>query len=172
MIRISYWSNFKIDEINTVEFNDHFRSTSAEDFFSKYLLEGNVKYLIVGKDFKFGKDRLGNFKILEHYSKENNFNVHLVESLTPFDSSDKFSSSIIRENIKNGEMEKANFALGRHWHMTGLIVKGDKRARKINFPTANVLPGNHIIPRKGVYCIEAYVKNQKYLGEVNKKITK
>ncbi|MDA9749207.1 riboflavin biosynthesis protein RibF, partial [Pelagibacteraceae bacterium] len=118
-------------------------------------------------DFKFGKDRLGNFKILEHYSKENNFNVHLVESITPFDSSDKFSSSIIRENIKNGEMEKANFALGRHWHMTGLIVEGDKRARKINFPTANVLPGNHIIPRKGVYCIEAYVKNQKYLGISN-----
>ena len=104
---------------------------------------------------------------MEHYSKENNFNVHLVESITPFDSSDKFSSSTIRENIKNGEMEKAHFALGRHWHMTGLIVKGDKRARKINFPTANVLPGKHIIPRKGVYCIEAYIKNQKYLGISN-----
>ena len=60
----------------------------------------------MGKDFKFGKDRSGNFKTLEHYSKENNFSVHLVESIMPSDSSDKFSSSIIRENIKNGEMEK------------------------------------------------------------------
>ena len=56
-------ANFKIDEINTVEFNDDFRSTSAEDFFSKYLLEGNVKYLIVGKDFKFGKERIRRFGI-------------------------------------------------------------------------------------------------------------
>ena len=45
--------------------------------------------------------------------------------------------------------------------------KGSRKARKINFPTANVLPGNHIIPRKGVYCIEAFVKNQKYLGISN-----
>tara|TARA_Y100000591_G_C21328231_1_gene448882 strand:- start:184 stop:540 length:357 start_codon:yes stop_codon:yes gene_type:complete len=51
--------------------------------------------------------------------------------------------------------------------MAGLIVEGDKRARKINFPTANVIPGKQILPRKGVYCIEAHIKNKKYLGISN-----
>ena len=64
-------------------------------------------------------------------------------------------------------MEKVNSALGRCWHMTGKIIEGDKRARKINFPTANVIPGKHILPRKGVYCVEAYINNEKYLGISN-----
>ena len=50
---------------------------------------------------------------------------------------------------------------------TGIIVEGDKRARKINFPTANVIPGKHIFPRKGVYCVEVYIKNKIYLGISN-----
>ena len=83
------------------------------------------------------------------------------------DVSDKFSSSIIRENIKNGEMEKANFALGREWHISGKVIEGDKRARKIKFPTANVVPGKHINPRNGVYCVEVYIENIKYLGISN-----
>ena len=70
MIRDLILANFKIDDINTVEFNDDFRSTSAEDFFSKYLLEGNVKYLIVGKDFKFGKERTGDLELLKSYVLE------------------------------------------------------------------------------------------------------
>ena len=83
------------------------------------------------------------------------------------DGSDKYSSSIIRENIKNGEMEIANFALGRPWHITGKIIEGDKRARKINFPTANIIPGKHINPRKGVYCVEVNYNNEKYFGISN-----
>ncbi len=166
--KINFLKKFDVDAYIEFKFDKNLSELSASQFVENILIDKlDIKNVVVGKDFKFGKDRLGNFKILDHYSKENNFNVHLVESIMPSDSSDKFSSSIIRENIKNGEMKKANFALGRHWHMTGLIVEGDKRARKINFPTANVLPGNHIIPRKGVYCIEAYLKNQKYLGISN-----
>jgi len=166
--KINFLKKYNINIYIEFTFDKNLSELSAHQFVQNILIDKlDINNVVVGKDFKFGKDRLGNFKILEHYSKENNFNVHLVESIMLSDSSNKFSSSIIRENIKNGEMEKANFALGRNWHMTGLIVEGDKRARKINFPTANVLPGNHIIPRKGVYCIEAYVKNQKYLGISN-----
>ena len=64
-------------------------------------------------------------------------------------------------------MEKVNFSLGRYWHITGKIVEGDKRARKINFPTANVIPGNHILPRKGVYCVEVTINNENHLGISN-----
>ena len=51
--------------------------------------------------------------------------------------------------------------------MRGIIIQGDKRARKINFPTANMYPGNHIMPRKGVYIVEVYLNDKKYLGISN-----
>ena len=51
--------------------------------------------------------------------------------------------------------------------MNGKIVEGDKRARKINFPTANIIPSSHILPKKGVYCVEVLLKNKRYLGIAN-----
>ena len=166
--KINFLKKFDIDIYVEFTFDKNLSELSANQFVENILIDKlDIKNVVVGKDFKFGKDRIGNFEILKNYSVTNNFNVHLVESVMLSNSLHKFSSSLIRENIKNGEMQKANFALGRHWHMTGLIVQGDKRARRINFPTANVIPGKHILPRKGVYCIEAYVKNQKYLGIAN-----
>ena len=97
-------ANFKIDEINTVEFNDDFRSTSAEDFFSKYLLEGNVKYLIVGKDFKFGKERTGDLELLKKLCARNGITIEVLEDLKSEDL--KISSTLIRELLKNGEFKK------------------------------------------------------------------
>ena len=166
--KIRFLKKFDIDIYIEFNFDKKLSELSANQFVEKILIDQlNIKNVVVGKDFKFGKNRSGNFKILEDYSQKNNFNVHLEESIMLSDNSDKFSSSIIRENIKNGEIEKVNFALGRHWHMTGLIIEGDKRARKINFPTANMIPGKHILLRKGVYCIKAYVKDQKFLGISN-----
>ena len=166
--KINFLKKFDVDIYIEFTFDKSLAELTATQFIENILLDKlDIKNVVVGKDFKFGKDRSGNFEILEDYSKENKFDVHLVESIMLADSSDKFSSSIIRENIKNAEMENASFALGRQWHMTGLIIEGDRRARKINFPTANMIPGKHILPRKGVYCIEAYIKNQKYLGVAN-----
>ena len=166
--KINFLKQFNIDIYIEFTFDKYLSELTADEFIEKILISKlDIKNVIVGKDFKFGKNRSGDFKILENYSKENKFNVHLVNSIMLSDSTDKFSSSIIRENIKNGEIEKANFALGRNWHMSGIIIQGDKRARKINFPTANLSPGNHIIPRKGVYCIEAHIENEKYLGISN-----
>ena len=166
--KINYLKKFGIDIYIEFSFDKILSELSANQFVKNILIDMlDIKNVIVGKDFKFGKDRSGNFNILKNYSKENNFKVHLVESIMISDNSDKFSSSIIRENIKNGEIEKANFALGRYWHITGIIVEGDKRARKINFPTANLIPGKHILPKKGVYCVEVNINNQKYLGISN-----
>mgnify|MGYP001081251669 CR=1 FL=1 len=166
--KINFIKKFDINIYVEFIFDKNLAVLSANQFIKNILINKlDIKNVVVGKDFKFGKDRLGNFQILENYSKENNFNVHLVESIMLSDGSDKYSSSIIRENIKNGEIEKANFALGRRWHITGKIIEGDKRARKINFPTANVIPGKHIHPRKGVYCVEAHINNKKYLGISN-----
>ena len=168
MDKINFLKNFDIDIYIEFTFDKILSELSANQFVENILIDKlDIKNVVVGKDFKFGKDRSGSFEILNDYSKKNNFNVHLVESIMLSDSSDKFSSSTIRENLKNGEIEKANFALGRYWHMTGLVVEGDKRARQINFPTANVIPDKHILPKKGVYCVEVFIQNETYLGISN-----
>ena len=166
--KINFLKKYNINIYIEFTFDKNLSELSADQFVKEILINKlNIKNVIVGKDFKFGKNRSGNFQILENYSKENNFNVHLVESVMLSDGSSKFSSSIIRENIKNAEMEKVNFALGRPWHIHGTVIEGDKKARKINFPTANIIPGIHILPRKGVYCVEVYIDNEKYLGVSN-----
>ena len=166
--KINFLKEYDINIYIEFTFDKNLSELSADQFVEKILINKlNIKNVIVGKDFKFGKNRSGNFQILENYSKENNFNVHLVESVMLSDGLSKFSSSIIRENIKNAEMEKVNFALGRPWHIHGTVIEGDKKARKINFPTANIIPGKHILPRKGVYCVEVCIDNEKYLGVSN-----
>ena len=82
------------------------------------------------------------------------------------DKTDKHSS-IIRTHISNGNMEEVKDALGRPWHMRGIVIEGDRRARQINFPTANIIPGKHILPKKGVYCVEVVFEDQKYKGVAN-----
>ena len=166
--KIKFLQTFNIKTFIEFTFNKNLSELSANEFVEKILINKlKIKSIIVGKDFKFGKNRNGNYEILENFSNKNIFDVHLVESLMLDDKSNKFSSSIIRENIKNGEMEKVNFSLGRNWHMNGKIVEGDKRARKINFPTANIIPNRHIFPKRGVYCVEVLLKNKKYLGISN-----
>ena len=166
--KINFLKKYNINIYIEFTFDKNFSELSANQFVEEILINKlNIKNVIVGKDFKFGKNRSGNFQILENYSKENNFNVHMIESVMHSDGSSKFSSSIIRENIINGEMEKVNFALGRPWHIHGTVIEGDKKARKINFPTANVIPGKHILPRKGVYCVEVCFDNEKYFGVSN-----
>jgi len=166
--KINFLKEYDINIYIEFTFDKNLSELSADQFVKEILINKlNIKNVIVGKDFKFGKNRSGNFQILENYSKENNFDVHLVESVMLSDGSSKFSSSIIRDNIKNAEMEKVNFALGRPWHIHGTVIEGDKKARKINFPTANIIPGKHILPRKGVYCVEVYIDNEKYLGVSN-----
>ena len=126
--KIKFLENFNIDIYIEFTFDKNLSELSANEFIENILLNKlDINNVIVGKDFKFGKDRSGNFKILENYSKENNFDVHLVDSIMLNDRSDKYSSSIIRENIKKGEMEKVTFALGRPWHMTGKVIEGDVR---------------------------------------------
>ena len=99
-------SDLKIDHVNAINFNDHFRNTSAEDFFNEYLLEEDVKYLIVGKDFKFGKDRLGDLKLLKTLCDRNEIILEVLEDFE-IDGS-KISSTLITPTA-NIDIENKEF---------------------------------------------------------------
>ena len=78
-----------------------------------------------------------------------------------------YSSSLIRENITKGNFELVSSILGRNWFISGEIVSGDKRAREMNFPTANIVPKGLIKPRKGVYVVKAKFENKFFNGIAN-----
>ena len=145
-----------IDHYFSLEFNENIASLPPKDFITKILIEKfNIKHLVIGYDFKFGKDREGNASLLQEQSKMLGFDINIIKPIKSIQNSDVYSSSIIREFIRDGNMEKAKLFLGRNWSMQGTVIKGDRRATAMNFPTANLVPGELIHPKKGVYAVRA-----------------
>ena len=145
-----------IDHYFSLLFDENIASMSPKDFITKILVEKlHSKHLIVGYDFKFGKDRKGNASLLQEQSKTFGFDMNIIQPITSNYNAVAYSSSRIREFIRDGNMEKANLFLGRNWSMHGTVIKGDRRATAMNFPTANLVPGELIHPKKGVYAIRA-----------------
>ena len=78
-----------------------------------------------------------------------------------------YSSSAIRAAIGSGDITTANLMLGYKWIMGGVVVHGDKKAREMNFPTANLLPHEQVYPAKGVYVVQTLINDHQYKGVAN-----
>ena len=150
------------------KFNKTLSNLDAVDFIEKILVKQlSVKKIVVGKDFRFGKDRKGDTSLLKTLSSKHKYKLSIIGHVKNKKTNLKFSSSTIRKNINEGLFEKVSQALGRHWFMQGKIIKGSQKARLINFPTANMKPGNHILPKKGVYCVNVILNGNLYKGIAN-----
>ena len=150
------------------KFNKTLSNLDAVDFIEKILVKQlSVKKIVVGKDFRFGKDRKGDTLLLKTLSGKHKYKLSIIGHVKNKKTNLKFSSSTIRKNINEGLFEKVSQALGRNWFMQGKIVKGSQKARLINFPTANMKPGNHILPKKGVYCVNVILNGNLYKGIAN-----
>jgi len=169
-------NNYKKNFLNSLgvenyieyKFNKTLSNLDAVAFIEKILVKQlRVKKIIVGKDFKFGKDRKGDTALLKKLSSKHNYKLSIIAHVKNKKTNLKYSSSIIRKNINDGSFEKVSQALGRHWFMQGKIIKGNQKARLINFPTANIKPGNHILPKKGVYCVNVIFNGNLYKGIAN-----
>ena len=166
--KLNFLKDFGIDIYINFAFDKKLSEYSSNEFIDEILVKKlNIKNLIVGSDFKFGKDREGNVDILNSFSKIYNYEINLVNAVNIKNKKEKYSSSLIRKDIEDGNFENVSKSLGRYWHMTGKIVEGQKKARKFNFPTANMEPDNHILPKKGVYCVEVVYSGKKYFGISN-----
>ena len=157
-----------IDHYFCLQFDKTLSNLSPMDFISKIIVEQlKVEKLIVGYDFRFGKDRKGDTKLLLDLSKIHGFTTEIVKPIYQPNSKKLYSSTLIREAIRLGQMEKVCSLLGRPWSMDGKVIKGDQRARKMNFPTANILPHNEIYPLKGVYAVTTKFEGKNYSGIAN-----
>ena len=158
-------SDLKIDHVNSINFNDHFRNTSAEDFFNEYLLDEDVKYLIVGKDFKFGKDRLGDLKLLKTLCDRNEI---ILEVLEDFEiNGSKISSTLIRELLMHSKFQESSKLLGRTYQISGKVIKGKSLGKRISTPTANIDIENKEFCFSGVFLGKTEIDKIGYFCIVN-----
>ncbi len=149
-------------------FDESLSNLTAEEFIKQIIIDKlKAKKIIVGSDFRFGKDRKGNLQTLKSLSSELDFELVNVKTINMENSDDKYSSSVVRKLIKEGNFKNVSRILGRDWNMKGKIIKGDQRARQINFPTANMKPQNTIFPKKGVYSVKAKIGSKIYCGVSN-----
>ena len=149
-------------------FDYNLASLSAEKFIKDILFKKlKIKNITVGYDFKFGKDRKGNIDLLNKFKTKYGFNVSVIKPVINKKNSLTYSSSIIRKNIREGNFESVSLMLGRNWSINGKVIAGNKRAGKINFPTANISPPNLIHPKRGVYAIKAKYEGIFYNGIAN-----
>ncbi len=154
----SQLKELKLDFLIIIKFNRKFSSLSAEEFIKKIIYKKtNCKFLYVSKNFRFGFKRKGNIKTLKKFEKKYYFKNLIIK---PFKKRNRIiSSTFIRKKIKKGKIEEVNKLLNRYWSIEGKVIKGQKRGRKIGFPTCNIKINNYVIPRLGVYAVKVKTNN-------------
>ena len=143
---------------------ENFNKISQEQFCNYLKNNLKVKKIVVGKDFKFGKNRSGDITTLIHFFGEEN--IFLLDDFLI--DNEKVSSTKIRYYLSNGDIEKANNYLGREFSLIGTVIEGKKIGRSIGFPTANLsLDQDTFIPNFGVYTGKIYINNNIFNTIVN-----
>ena len=158
-----------LDYLIDLHFNEKFTQLNYLEFEDKILLgKLNVKRIFIGKDFKYGNQRKGNISSLKIFCDKNKIQLNEIDLIVDNQTSNKISSSEIRENLKSGNIELANQDLKRIFSISGKVIKGDQRGRTIGIPTANIeYPLNTIIIPYGVYAVETKIDGNTYFGIVN-----
>lgn len=144
-------SRYDCDYFLALAIDKSFIELSALDFIYKILIPMGVKKVVVGKDYRFGKNATGDFNLLKQF-----FDVRVVDLFTKCGG--KVSTSNIVKLIKDGDIKEANALLGHNYEISGTIIEGFHRGHQLGFPTANLdLKTNYVIPRFGVYKCICYI---------------
>lgn len=153
-----------IDRVLALRFDARLAGLDAEQFVQQILVDGlGIKYLVVGDDFKFGKDRKGDFAFLQSAGDKSGFGVCNTQSYVH--EGTRVSSTGIRDALNKGDLQTAKIMLGRDFSMSGRVAHGDKRGRSIGFPTANIYLHRKSSPVYGVYAVKLHSDDPRLIGE-------
>jgi len=156
------------DHLIILPFSRDFSNQSSLEFIYKILIgQIGTKYLIIGYDHRFGKNREGSFEFLKENAAQFGFEVEEIPREDIHNVT--ISSTNIRKSLQQGDLNEVLTLLGRPYFLTGTVVHGEKIGRKLGFPTANIQPDEtlKLIPCDGVYAIEAEWQDKKYPGMMN-----
>jgi len=155
--KIELFNEIEIDRVHIIKFNQEFSKVTANEFISVLIKQLKVKEIVVGEDFCFGRGREGGIKQLSASSMKLNIKNKILMD------GKRISSTLIRNLLANDKLDEANKYIGRPYSISGKVVHGEKRGRKIGFPTANIHMRHNRPPLKGVFA----VKFQNHFGVAN-----
>jgi riboflavin kinase/FMN adenylyltransferase len=150
-----------IDHLVVIPFTEAFANQEAESYVEHFLVSKfHPHTIIIGYDHRFGKERKGDYLLLEKLAPVFNYRLkeipkHVLDEIS-------ISSTAIREALLHGQVETADKLLGYEFFFTGIVVHGDKLGRELGYPTANLRINDEekIIPGNGIYAVYAQVVEQ------------
>ncbi|HHQ41733.1 MAG TPA: bifunctional riboflavin kinase/FAD synthetase [Chromatiales bacterium] len=146
---------YSVDRVLVLRFDARLAAMEAAAFVERILVDGlGVRHLVVGDDFRFGRNRAGDFAFLRAMGARHGFDVVAMHSFR-IDGA-RVSSTRIREALAAGDMDTAEKLLGRPYRMCGRVAHGDRRGRDIGFPTANLHLHRRASPVLGVFAVEVF----------------
>jgi riboflavin kinase/FMN adenylyltransferase len=159
--KIELLEQLEPDHLVVAPFTEVFANQSAEEYISEFLVKRFQPHtIIIGYDHRFGRDRLGNYRLLEKHARTYNYELkeipkHIIDHIS-------ISSTNIRQAILHDDIETANKLLGYDFFFSGEVVHGDKIGRKLGYPTANLKIANEekIIPGNGIYAVYAGLRSK------------
>lgn len=166
--KIELFGQSGIDNLIIYPFTPEFANLSYEQFVEQILVgQIHTRYLVVGYDHRFGKNRRGDFEFLKKCADRHEFEIEKLDVLLMNESN--VSSTKIREAIQGGDLETANTYLGYPFTLHGTVVEGQQLGRKIHYPTANIEASDpdKIIPGYGVYAVRVKIDGVTRRGMLN-----
>jgi riboflavin kinase/FMN adenylyltransferase len=161
-------SSLGLDHLIIKKFTKAFSKLPADHYVKDILVDKlNAKYIIIGYDHRFGKNRRANINDLIEFGKLYDFKV---EEISVKDVEDvAVSSTKIRNALNSGDIKTANSFLGYDYFLTGTVVKGKQIGKQIGFPTANIeiKETYKLIPKNGAYVVKSYIENMLIFGMMN-----
>ena len=146
---------YSVDRVLVLRFDARLAAMEAAAFVERILVRGlGVRHLVVGDDFRFGRNRAGDFAFLRAMGARHGFDVVAMHSFRI--DGERVSSTRIREALAAGDMDTAEKLLGRPYRMCGRVAHGDRRGRGIGFPTANLHLHRRASPVLGVFAVEVF----------------
>ena len=166
--RIERFEKMGIDHLVIIPFDQAFSEMSADDYVTNFLVKlFYPKIIVIGFDHRYGKGRTGDYHQLVEMGKKYQFEVKQIPQKLLNDA--QISSTIIRQALIAGDINKANDLLNYPYQLEGIVIEGDQLGRKLGFPTANLLltTSEKLIPCFGVYAVHVQLLRNGISQDVN-----
>jgi riboflavin kinase/FMN adenylyltransferase len=161
--KLELLDGFGVDVAVVLAFDAALAALTARGFIERILVKGlAARHVVIGYDFRFGKDRTGDGELLRRAGSELGFGLTVVAPAG--EAGRVFSSGAVRAALARGDVADAGRLLGHWWRVSGEVIGGFKRGTGLGFPTANIaLPAGTALAH-GIYAVRVHAQGQVYAG--------
>lgn len=159
--KIEILAQTSVDRVAFLHFTPVLAAYEPREFVEHILIRRlDMRHLVIGYDHGFGRGRSGDVEMLKRIAAEAGFGIEVVAAVES--AGETVSSSRIRRLLQQGDVHEAGLALGRHYSLTGTVVRGEGKGRKLGFPTANLGldHADKLVPHEGIYAVRAALRDR------------